>query len=71
MASVFQLISYIADFGMSVDDAAHHPRIDVSSVDKVSADRRLPAEVLSALAAEGGWRWWSIARCRSTSPART
>jgi len=53
MAAVFQLMTFIADFGMSVDDAAHHPRIDVSSVDTVSADRRLPAAVLDALAAEG------------------
>jgi gamma-glutamyltranspeptidase/glutathione hydrolase len=53
MASVFQLMTFIADFGMSVEDAAHHPRIDVSSVDKTSADRRLPAAVLDALAADG------------------
>ena len=53
LAAVFQLMTFIADFGMSVEDAAHHPRIDVSSVDAVSADRRLPAEVLDALAADG------------------
>ena len=53
MAAVFQLMTFIADFGMSVEDAAHHPRIDVSSVDTVNADRRLPAEVLDALAKEG------------------
>ena len=53
MAAVFQLMTFIADFGMSVEAAAHHPRIDVSSVDGASADRRLPAEVLDALAADG------------------
>ena len=53
MASVFQLMSYTADFGMSPDQAAHHPRIDVSSPDAVTADSRLPADVLAALAAEG------------------
>jgi gamma-glutamyltranspeptidase/glutathione hydrolase len=53
LAAVFQLMTFIADFGMSVEDAAHHPRIDVSSVDKVNADRRLPAAVLDALAADG------------------
>jgi gamma-glutamyltranspeptidase/glutathione hydrolase len=53
MAAVFQLMTFIADFGMDVEAAAHHPRIDVSSVDRVSADRRLPAEVLDALAADG------------------
>ena len=53
MAAVFQLMTFIADFGMDVEQAAHHPRIDVSSVDRVNADRRLPAAVLEALAAEG------------------
>jgi gamma-glutamyltranspeptidase/glutathione hydrolase len=53
MASVFQLMTFIADFAMSPEDAAHHPRIDVSSVDTVSGDRRLPAEVLDALGAGG------------------
>jgi gamma-glutamyltranspeptidase/glutathione hydrolase len=53
MAAVFQLMTFIADFGMDADTAAHHPRIDVSSVDAVTADRRLPPDVLDALAAEG------------------
>ena len=53
MASVFQLLTFVADFGMDISTAAHHPRIDVSDPDKVSADRRLPAEVLAALAASG------------------
>jgi len=53
MAAVFQLMTFIADFGMDVETAAHHPRIDVSGVDRVSADRRLPAAVLDALAADG------------------
>jgi gamma-glutamyltranspeptidase/glutathione hydrolase len=53
MAAVFQLMTFVADFGMDVTTAAHHPRIDVSDPDKVNADRRLPAEVLAALAADG------------------
>lgn len=53
MAAVFQLMTFIADFGMSVEDAAHHPRIDVSSADTVSADTRLPPAVRDALAADG------------------
>ena len=53
MAAVFQLMTFIADFGMDVETAAHHPRIDVSSADSASADRRLPAAVLDALAADG------------------
>ena len=47
MASVFQLMTFIADFGMDVETAAHHPRIDVSSVDKRHAPTaRLPAAML-------------------------
>jgi gamma-glutamyltranspeptidase/glutathione hydrolase len=53
MAAVFQLMTFIADFGMDVATAAHHPRIDVSSADSTSGDRRLPAAVLDALAADG------------------
>jgi gamma-glutamyltranspeptidase/glutathione hydrolase len=52
MAAVFQLMTFIADFGMDVDTAAHHPRIDVSSVDKVTADARLSAAVRDALATD-------------------
>ena len=70
MAAVFQLMTFIADFGMGVDDAAHHPRIDVSSVDAVSADRRLPAACWMRWRPRARWRWSSTARCRSTSPAR-
>jgi gamma-glutamyltranspeptidase / glutathione hydrolase len=53
MAAVFQLMTFIADFGMDVETAAHHPRIDVSSADSASADRRLPPAVLDALRADG------------------
>ena len=53
LASVFQVLSFIADFAMTAEQAAHHPRIDVSDPDLVHADRRLPAAVLEALRAEG------------------
>jgi gamma-glutamyltranspeptidase / glutathione hydrolase len=53
LAAVAQMMTFIADFGMTLDEAAHHPRIDVSSPDEVSADRRLPAEVIDALFADG------------------
>src|SRR5262249_4581332 len=53
MTAVFQLMTFIADFGMDVGTAAHHPRIDVSSVAGATADQRLPAAVLDALAADG------------------
>lgn len=50
MAAVFQMIAFAADFGMAPEDAAHHPRIDVSGTEGVSADRRLPPAVMEALA---------------------
>jgi len=53
LASVFQLMTFAADFAMSPEDAAHYPRIDVSGPEQVTADRRLPPDVLEALAAEG------------------
>ena len=52
MASVFQLLSYVADFGMDPEDAAHHPRLDVSGPDGVTADRRLGDATLAALGAD-------------------
>ncbi len=53
LASVFQTLTYAADFGLSLDDAQHHPRIDVSNPDSVSVDRRMPAAVIDALKADG------------------
>jgi len=53
MASVLQLMSFVADFGMSPGAAAHQPRIDVSDPDKVTADRKLGPEIISALQADG------------------
>jgi gamma-glutamyltranspeptidase / glutathione hydrolase len=53
LASVAQMISFVMDFGMELDAAAHHPRIDVSDPEYLSADRRLPPDVIDALAADG------------------
>jgi gamma-glutamyltranspeptidase / glutathione hydrolase len=53
MAAVLQLVSFVADFGMTPQAAAEQPRIDVSGVDKVTADSRLAPEILRALRAEG------------------
>jgi gamma-glutamyltranspeptidase/glutathione hydrolase len=52
MASVFQMLSFVSDFGMEPEQAAHHPRLDVSAPEGVTADIRLGAETLAALAAE-------------------
>lgn len=53
LAAVSQVMSFIADFGMTPDQAAHHPRIDVSDPGYVSADRRMPADVIAALTGDG------------------
>lgn len=53
LASVTQMLAFVTDFGMNLEEAAHHPRIDVSDPGYVSADRRLPRDVLDALAADG------------------
>jgi gamma-glutamyltranspeptidase/glutathione hydrolase len=53
LAAVAQTMTFLADFGMSPDQAAHFPRIDVSGPEGVSADIRLPQAVLEALAADG------------------
>ncbi len=53
MAAVLQLVSFVADFGMTPEQAAHQPRIDVSDPDIVTADRRLAPDILRALEADG------------------
>ena len=53
MAAVLQLVSFVADFGMTPAAAADQPRIDVSGPDKVTADARLAPAILQALLADG------------------
>ncbi len=53
MAAVFQTLTFAADFGMALEDAAHFPRIDVSGPASVSVDRRMAAAVIAALEQEG------------------
>lgn len=53
MAAVLQLVSFVGDFGMTPEAAAHQPRIDVSGPDKVTADGRLAPDILRALQADG------------------
>lgn len=48
--AVMQLASFLVDCGMTLDQAFHQPRIDVSGTDAVVADDTLPQEVRSALA---------------------
>ncbi len=53
LAAVYQMLALVAGFGMDPAAAAHHPRIDVSGPEGLTADRRLPGEVLAALAEAG------------------
>ena len=53
LAAVTQMLSFVAGFGMDPATAAHHPRIDVSDPEAADADRRLDAEILAALEADG------------------
>jgi gamma-glutamyltranspeptidase/glutathione hydrolase len=53
LASVTQMLAFVTDFGMKLEEAAHHPRIDVSDPGFISADRRLPPDIIDALAADG------------------
>jgi gamma-glutamyltranspeptidase/glutathione hydrolase len=51
VGAVAQMASFVVDFGMSPEEAAHHPRIDVRGDDGVEFDRRLPEAVRAALSA--------------------
>lgn len=54
LAAVLQMTSFIIDFAMTPDEAAHHPRIDVSGESGIAIDRRLPAAVRDRLAIRAG-----------------
>jgi gamma-glutamyltranspeptidase/glutathione hydrolase len=54
LGAVLQLASFVVDFGMDPEAAAHHPRIDVSGGDRFSVDRRLPQAILERLSSLPG-----------------
>lgn len=54
LASIVQLSSFIVDFAMSPEEAAHHPRIDVSGETGIAIDRRLSETIRDRLAARPG-----------------
>jgi len=47
--AVLQIVSFLIDHGLSLEDAFHHPRIDASGGESVGLDPRLPQEVRLAL----------------------
>lgn len=51
LPAVTNLASYMIDFGMTLEEAFHHPRIDVSGLSQIIADEDLPAAIHAALAA--------------------
>jgi gamma-glutamyltranspeptidase/glutathione hydrolase len=53
LAAVTQMIAFVTDFGMGLEEAAHYPRIDVSDPDYVSVDQRLPQDIIDALMSDG------------------
>ncbi len=52
MAAMLQLVSFLVDYGMRLNEAAHAPRIDYVPGDRVIADARLGTDVRDGLAAE-------------------
>jgi gamma-glutamyltranspeptidase / glutathione hydrolase len=56
LGAVLQLASFIVDFGMDLETAAHHPRIDVSGTDQTGIDRRMPAGIMRRLSTRPGAR---------------
>ena len=54
LGAVLQMASFIVDFGMEPEAAAHHPRIDVSGGDRIGIDRRLTAEIIERLSSQAG-----------------
>ncbi|MES2186879.1 MAG: gamma-glutamyltransferase [Pseudomonadota bacterium] len=51
IGTVLQIASFMLDHGMTLEEAFHQQRIDMSGSGKVTADRTLPEPVLGALSA--------------------
>ena len=49
LGTVLQLASFMMDHGMSLEEAFHRPRIDMSGEGRVIADRALPQNVIDEL----------------------
>ncbi|MGR3594608.1 MAG: gamma-glutamyltransferase [Limimaricola soesokkakensis] len=52
VGAVAQLSAFVTDHDMSLEEAFHHPRIDVSGGETVVADDSLPPKVIAALETE-------------------
>lgn len=54
VGAVTQMANFIVDFGMTPEEAAHHPRVDVRGETGIDFDNRLSAAVQNELRAHGG-----------------
>ena len=54
LAAVVQMASFIVDFAMTPEQAAHHPRIDVSGETGIAIDRRLAKAIRERLGTRRG-----------------
>ena len=59
MPAVFQLASFVNDFGMDLEAALARPRIDISQVDRIVHDGRLDQATATALNSIAPSRPWS------------
>ena len=54
LAAVVQLASFVIDFAMTPEAAAHHPRVDVSGDSGIAIDRRLSEAIRDRLSSRRG-----------------
>jgi gamma-glutamyltranspeptidase / glutathione hydrolase len=54
LGAVLQLASFIVDFGMDPQTAAHHPRVDVSGGEGIGIDSRFEASIVARLSKQPG-----------------
>jgi gamma-glutamyltranspeptidase/glutathione hydrolase len=54
LAAILQITSFVVDFGMDPETAAHHPRIDVSGGERIGVDCRLAPAIIERLTAQPG-----------------
>ena len=48
--AVFQLAAFVSDYDMTIDEAVHHPRLDVSGTDQVTVMEHMDQSILRKLA---------------------
>jgi gamma-glutamyltranspeptidase / glutathione hydrolase len=52
LGAVLQMASFVVDFGMAPQAAAHHPRVDVSGSGRIGIDLRLSPAIIDRLSAQ-------------------